>query len=556
MIALVLAAAIQNSPSVITQSPAVGPPARYVRLDMAVNGYGIDGAATLLVDRQSGRYSEHFTIGPQSFYQGFDGTNAWWADVNGTSAIQGNAFDRGRFIAWGYLFAFPRPLRASGATVHYVDVPQAVTFAMNGGRVQRFMMFNGLTNEIAAFSKYRRFADGITAPGTMQFTDDNGTWKARVTSVEPVAAAPWTAFAPPRRRNDSHITGGITTVPFLTATEIIIPVRINGGPVLHFIVDTGGQNVLLASTVKRLGLRTIGHGTVGGGGPGVVPTSFLTAKSVRIGAAVMRDQPFLVLDFSMAGIDGIVGFEMLSRFAARVDYRTNTFTLATAVPSSWNENVSATPFSYRATQPAVSGAIDGFAGLIAIDTGSSGVLDINSPFARARRLWAYYHAAEPKSGTRRGVGGSYPTANVTVRRLRLGSATLQNVYADLTSATAGFEAHPGIAANAGEGVFRNFTMVLDYAHQRIYFAPGGIHDLSGVIFARSGDRIVVQRVRTHTAMRAGIHAGMTLTALNGRRVSGRDFTTVQAALQGQPGKKVDLVFEGRKHVKLMLLDYL
>jgi hypothetical protein len=49
---------------------------------------------------------------------------------------------------------------------------------------------------------------------------------------------------------------------------------------------------------------------------------------------------------------------------------------------------------------------------------------------------------------------------------------------------------------------------------------------------------------------------MTLTALNGRRVSGRDFTTVQAALQGQPGKKVDLVFEGRKHVKLMLLDYL
>src|SRR5690242_1801914 len=100
MISLVLAAAMQTSPVVITQSPAASP-ARYVRLDMTINAYGIDGNAMLLVDRKSGRYTEHFNAGPQSFYQGFDGSRAWLADMNGTSAVQGNAFDRGRFVAWG-----------------------------------------------------------------------------------------------------------------------------------------------------------------------------------------------------------------------------------------------------------------------------------------------------------------------------------------------------------------------------------------------------------------------------------------------------------------------
>lgn len=558
MIALVLAAAMQTSPVVITQPAAPAAQARYVRLDMTVNAYGIDGTATMLVDRATGRYNEHWNVGPQSFYQGFDGTRAWQADVNGTSAVQGNAIDRGTIAAWGYLFAFPRPARVEGATVHYDDVPQSATVEVDSAkRVRRYSLFNGATNEVATFAGYHRFASGITAPETIVFKDDNGTLNARVTDVRAVPAATSADFGPPARRDDSSIAGGVTSVPFLVATEIIIPVRINGGPVLHFIVDTGGQNVLLASTVKKLGLRTMGHGTVGGAGAAVIPTSFLTAKSVRIGTAVMRDQPFIVIDTPLLkGIDGIVGFEMFSRFAARVDYRTNTFTLASSVQPSWTKDVPSTPFTFRSRQPAVAGVIDGLPGLITIDTGNSGVLDINAPFAAKHRLWTYYHAAKPKADGIKGVGGSVASANVTVRRLRIGSATLHNVYSDLTAATAGIEAHPGFAANAGEGVFRNFTFVLDYAHQQLYFAPGGLRDLSGVILARSGRRIVVQRVRTHTAMRAGVHAGMTLTALNGRRVAGSNFDAVQAALRGQPGSKVDLVFDGGKHVKLMLIPYL
>jgi hypothetical protein len=557
MISLLLAAAMQTAPVVISQSPSDEPVARYIRLQMKVRGYGMDGTATLLVDRRSGRYAERFDLGPESFSQGFDGARAWQADVNGTAAVQGNSIDRGTIAAWGYLFAFPRQARVTGSTVHYDDVPQAVTITEDGSHVRRFTMFNGLVNEVADFSAYHTFANGLTAPGAITFTDDNGTWTAGVTGATAVSNVTDAGFAPPRRNDDAGVAGGITSVPFLIATEIIIPVRIDNGPTLHFILDTGGQNVLLASAVKRLALHTVGHGTVGGAGASVIPTSFVTVRSVRVGNAQMRNQPFLVLDTPLLkGIDGILGYELLSRFAVRVDYRTNTVTLASSVPASWIRNVAATPFSFRSRQPAVAGAIDGIPALLTIDTGNSGVLDINSPFAAEHRLWAYYHAAKPKRGSLAGVGGTVPSANVTVHHLRIGTAALQNVYSDLTEATTGIEAHPAVAANAGEGVFRNFTFILDYAHQRLYFAPGGIRDKSGVILARSGDRIVVRQVRTHTAMRFGVRPGMTLTSLNGRRVSGRDFAAVQAVLQGTPGSKVDFIFDARKRVKLMLVDYL
>lgn len=559
MISLVLAAAMQTSPVVLSQSEPSAPPARYVRLRMQVNGYGIAGSGELLVDRQSGRYFEHVNLGPQSFYQGYDGTRAWLADVKGTVAVQGNAVDRGTLLAWGYLFSFPRTANVRGPMVRFAGVPQAVSFTLDAAtkRVQRISLSNGLAEEVVKFFGYRAFSDGITAPAGIVFTDDNGTWAARVTGVQTVTDALPSDFAPPARANDSSISGGTTSVHFPSATEILIPVRINNGPVMHFILDTGGQNVLFGSSVKRLGLHTVGHGTVGGAGAGVVPTSFVTVRSVRVGTAQMRNQAFLVLDIPfLKGIDGIVGFELLSRFAARIDYTTNTVTLAAAAPASWTKNVAATPFTFRSHQPQVDGAIDAFPGALTIDTGNSGVLDINSPFAARHDLWTYYHADTAKNHDLVGVGGKVKSADVTVRRLRIGSALLENVHGDLTHATSGIEAHPGFAANVGQGVFRNFSFVLDYPHDVLYFAPGGIRDMSGVLFERNGERIVVRQLRTHLAMRAGVRVGMTLTDVNGKPVTARDLAAVEAALQGKPGSKVDLVFDGRKRVRLMLLNYL
>jgi hypothetical protein len=547
MIAAILAAALHTSPAVVLRTAPGARNARYVRLHMTVIGYGMPGSATLLVDRERARYIEHFDLGPQSFYQGFDGMRAWQADATGTTAIQGNSIDRSVVRAWGDLFAFDRPADAGGS----VKIDPAT-------RALRFSMWNGSANEIATFSSYQTFPGGTIAPRSIVFTDDNGTWNARVTRIDTPAVVTAGAFSPPRAARDASIAGGQTSVPFLVATEIVIPVRIDNGPVMHFILDTGGQNILTTQSVKQLGLHPIGHGTVGGAGAGVIPTRFLTVRSVRVGRAEMRNQPFIVIDSSiLRGIDGIVGFELLSRFAARIDYRTNTLTLASSLPKSWIAGVTPTPFVFRSRAPQIDGSIDAFPGALIVDTGNSGVLDVNAPFAIAHDLWTYYHAKLPKKGSLVGVGGAVNTSNIVVKKLRLGSAILENVHGDLTQASAGVEANPSFAAGVGEGVFRNFTFVLDYAHQRLFFAPGGIRDMSGVDFTLRGDRIVVQAVHTRLARAAGVRAGMTLTSVDGRAVNGRDLAAVRAELQDrEPGTTVEVIFDGTKRVKLTFLNYL
>lgn len=222
----------------------------------------------------------------------------------------------------------------------------------------------------------------------------------------------------------------------------------------------------------------------------------------------------------------------------------------------WAAGTPATPFEYDSRHPQVDGAIDTFPGAMTIDTGNSGVLDVNSPFAHRYDLWAFYHAVKPRNGSLAGVGGAVATSDVTVQSFRMGTAMLSNVQEDLSQAAAGVESDPAVAANVGEGVFRNFTLLLDYPNQRIYFAPGGLRDALGILFAGRGDRIVVTKVLSGRARRAGVREGTTLTSVDGKAVRAGDLPALEAAFEAPFGKLVHLVFDGKTSVTQMLVPYL
>ncbi|MBV8489530.1 MAG: hypothetical protein JO199_03295, partial [Candidatus Eremiobacteraeota bacterium] len=122
MIAWALAAAIQTSPSVIGTNARTTAPARYLRVTLNVNAYGIPGTGTMTIDRRTGRYVQRYAAGPVSFAQGFDGTRAWDADPTGMPAVQGNVTQRGTVLVWGYVFAFPRPAQTTGSTIRFDGV--------------------------------------------------------------------------------------------------------------------------------------------------------------------------------------------------------------------------------------------------------------------------------------------------------------------------------------------------------------------------------------------------------------------------------------------------
>jgi hypothetical protein len=442
---------------------------------MRVDGYGIPGSAEMIFDRRAGRFVSRLHLGPATQTIGFDGKSAWFADATGFPAIQGNADQRSAILAWSALFAKALPARVQGSTVRYSGLsrPFTVTTDPNTGRIRSVVIPSGGSKEQITPSDYRELPDGLIVPYALRYSDDNGTWSGVVTRIDTNIVPDAATFAIPQKPHDARIAGEVTTVPFAAKPRlIVIPARIDNGPVMHFILDTGGQNILTPTALRRLHIRPVGAATVGGVGANVAPIRFAAIARVRVGKAEMRNQPFMILDFGklLPGIDGILGAELLSRFAARIDYVHHTLQLSAHLHPQWITNARKAAFVFNGRIPQVTGTIDGIPAQLAIDTGDTGSLEVTSPYVRAHDLVKRLHARDLKRSNS-GVGGSVKVLFGDVKVLRLGSFETQGVLASLAFASAGFDADPSIAAGVGEGVFRRCTLVLDYAHQQLYFAP-------------------------------------------------------------------------------------
>jgi hypothetical protein len=199
-----------------------------------------------------------------------------------------------------------------------------------------------------------------------------------------------------------------------------------------------------------------------------VNVRYASARSVRIGTAELRDQPFVVVDFGASvPFDCIVGYELLARFAARIDFANETLQLASDARA-FPGGGARVPMTFADRQPQVDGALDGIPGAVTIDTGSAIGAEVNAPFARAHDLAARYHAARA-GGQVSGIGGPVRVSFARADELRLGDLRIRNVPLMLTDATAGAESNPTVAINLGDQVLRRYTLVLDYRGGTIRF---------------------------------------------------------------------------------------
>ncbi|HEV3088266.1 MAG TPA: retroviral-like aspartic protease family protein [Candidatus Elarobacter sp.] len=462
---LALAAALGANPPVIRAADARAP--RYVRLQLDVTAYGVAGRGTLLVDRVSGAFVRRFDAGPVSEGEGWDGARAWRADATGMPRIEGNVDERGAIVAWAHALApaaFAQPC-GCGTRAPEISVDPARGF------VTAFVRHIGAQTERTSFDAYRA-AGSLVVPFTFADSSDNGTWTARVRSVETPRSVPASAFAPPSEPRDFTLHD-VEALQMVSAVPPVIGVAVNGGPPLRFLLDTGGQNVIAPDAARRAGLQPVGSGTVGGAGARLVKTQYATARRVTIGGAELRDQPFVVLDFGKsAPFDGIVGYELLARLAVRIDFVRAKLWLATDARELSGDGVTV-PFVFEDRQPQVDGALDGIPGAMTIDTGSESAVDVNAPFVQAHDLRTRYHAVAsdyPISG----VGGPIHAYYAHGDELRLGALRVTDVPLLLTDAVAGAEANPTVAANVGTRILRRYAVVLDYRRNVIRFEPPNV----------------------------------------------------------------------------------
>ncbi len=325
---------------------------------------GLPGTNAAWQEMGGARFAESYSNPPLSGGDGYDGTSVWNRDGSGLVWVDGGQAGRAQEISaafesnyalWaanhgGALLAWGGTKFASGR--HYdvlvVRAPgSAVPFQLWFDRASHLPAQSVLTigprSFTAAYSAYRA-VDGLMIPFATRTLSSDGN-RADVTVTQAVVNppdGPAHLRKPVSNAHDFSIAAGAaeTTVPIdLAENHVYLSVMLNGKGPYRFIFDTGGVNIVDPAVAQEIGAA--GHGSIQGGGVGskTESLSFAKVRTLQVGDATVRDQLFALaptrLGFGMSAgqrVDGLIGFEVLSRFVTTFDYANSRVVLQ--LPSS------------------------------------------------------------------------------------------------------------------------------------------------------------------------------------------------------------------------------
>ena len=525
-----------------------------MKVEAKLAGQGLTGTDTSITDLRTGNSVERYTLGPASGAEGFDGENAWEQGPNGEVNLQkgGDGLQLARNAAyqnanlwWHADFGGAKvkalaDQRCGASTCTVLEItpkgglPFQAWFDQSSHLLDRTVLHVGARTATVSFSDYR-VVDGVRVPFKTVIDGGHGPQYLQtvtVTSVAFLPGQPVATWAPPASHiKDVAIGGGApqTTFPFrLLNNHIYTDAWVNGHGPLLFIVDTGGENILVPSTAKALDIETEGAMVGTGVGNKAVSVGLAKVKSLKVGKADFRDQIVYVMDFipnDVEGVDikGMLGFTVFKRFVTRIDYGKHEITLIE--PDHFDSKDAGTPipFVFNGDLPEVEGTFDGIPGKFDIDTGSRASLTLTGPFAKQHGL----RAANPKGVVAVdgwGVGGSSRSYVTRGRELAIGPVKIPGVVTALSLQKKGSFASPSYQGNIGGGVLKRFVVTFDYANHVMYLKPLpkpvadlDTYDRAGMWINAAKDGMEVMDLTAKgPAAKAGIEVGDIITQVNGK----------------------------------------
>ncbi|MFO0749537.1 MAG: aspartyl protease family protein [Myxococcota bacterium] len=271
----------------------------------------------------------------------------------------------------------------------------------------------------------------------------------------------------------------VASLPFrLVDNRIWVDAFVDHQGPFVFAFDTGGANMVTPALAERLGLASVAAGSTTGAGEGQVAYATARVAHFQLGALELAQQDFMVLDvspiqaaFALPAFDGLFGFEVLSRYAARIDFAGLRLDLLDGVAPADVAGFDRVPFTLVADKPVIAATIDGVPARVLIDTGDRSSLTIMTAFlAHPEIAAAFPDATAQVTGV--GIGGAIPARLGAVGHLAWSPrAALDHVVARQPTTKGGFNALPDLDASIGNEVLRQFTVVFDYAARVAWFAP-------------------------------------------------------------------------------------
>ena len=506
--------------------------------------------------------------------QVFDGRKGWVRDVSGTvHELSGSDLEDVVTAAHQATFSWLLPGRMPGAVNFTGDDSSHALYVFNiaPAHGKSYTIFLDKQTFLPAREEQREndkiqvqyFSDwrdiqGIKFPGRIrQSTGDpkyDVLFLLEQVEINPVLDARLIEM-PADTSAKARFTSGKDSAEFpvkLYGVDVMLPVRVNGKGPSWFIFDTGADSsALVKDRAKELGIESKGsiegEGSGGSADVGLIPDVTLELPGVEIPTKMIAEFPDPGLS-AIAGqrFEGVIGYDVISRFVVRLDYQNKTMTLYDPATFHYSGPGSAIPITFRnGNNLNIPGKIEApgrapINALFTIDTGSSGSIDLNTPFVDANHLLDA--VGKTIAGSSYGLGGRSTHLVGRLASVQIGPYKIAQPIAEFSRDTKGTEANPDRDANVGGQILSRFTIYLDYAHNRMILEPNAHlndpfeYDMSGLrlVSPPPFDRVVVNDVRDGSpAARAGIKKGDVITSVNGVPTSKYSLYDVKQFLRRQ-----------------------
>lgn len=355
-------------------------------------------------------------------------------------------------------------------------------------------------------------------------------------------------------------------IPFeLHSNLVVVPVKVNNGEELKFILDTGVRTAILTNdiyvdSIPRPNDRVIS--LMGAGKEGKVSAfvsnniafSLPEGVEARGNAMLVLKEDYLQLDNHLGvRIHGIMGYELFSRFVVEIDYLNQVVVLHRPQYFKPRRSYREIPMSVEDTKPYITGIryklndTTYIPVKLMVDTGASHSLLLDTD--------SHEHIEVPEKNLEgylgRGLSGEIYGYLGRVRGLQLADYELEEIIASFpedSSMVIPSQAKTMHNGNIGGSILKRFRVVFDYANEKMYVKKNRLfrrefeYNMSGMELMAVGpllSTLIVSKIIKDTpAYRAGIREGDLVFSVNGRRPPELDLSIYSSLVSKRPGKRI------------------